>query len=80
MESTLVWAGMWTSITAGTLLLIPVLVEFFKRNLPICFGVALTLATIYTMTPYSVEAENAWNAIIPSLDKIWQRMTALGIG
>ena len=80
MESTLVWAGMWTSITAGILLLIPVLVEFFKRNLPICFGVALTLVTIYTMTPYSVEAENAWSAIIHSPEKIWQSITALGSG
>lgn len=78
MEATLVWAGMWTSITAGILLLIPVIFEFFKRNIPICFGVALTLTTIYTMTPYSTEAENAWNSITHYPQKVWHSISTLG--
>lgn len=60
MESTLVWAGMWTSITVSGLLLIPVILEFCKRNLPICFGITLTLLTLYALTPYSAGARSAW--------------------
>jgi hypothetical protein len=77
MEATLVSAGIWTSITAGVLLLIPVIIEFCKRNIPICFGIALTLTTIYTMTPYSVEADNAWNSITHYPEKVWQGITSL---
>lgn len=60
MESTLVWAGMWTSITVSGLLLIPVVLEFCKRNLPICFGITLALLTLYALTPYSAGARTAW--------------------
>ena len=60
MEATLVWAGTWTTITVSGLLLIPVLLEFCKRNLPICFGLALTLLTLYALTPYSAGARAVW--------------------
>lgn len=63
MESTLVWAGMWTSITISGLLLIPVILEFCKRNLPICFGLTVTLLTLYVLTPYSAGARAVWSPI-----------------
>ena len=61
MESTLAWTGMWTSILVSGFLIVPVLLEFFKRNLPICFGLLATILTIYCLTPYSAGARQVWN-------------------
>lgn len=71
MEATLVWAGTWTAVTTGILLLIPIILEFFKRNIPVCFGITLTLISIYTLTPYSEEARNAWSSITYYPVSIW---------
>lgn len=60
MESTLAWTGMWASILVSGFLVIPVLLEFFKRNLPICFGLLATVLTIYCLTPYSAGARQVW--------------------
>ena len=60
MEATLVWAGMWTSIMVGGLLLMPVIAAFFKRNLPICLGIITTLLTIACLSPHSSGAREIW--------------------
>ncbi len=61
MESTLAWTGMWTSILVSGFLIVPVLLEFFKRNLPICFGLLATILTIYCLAPYSAGARQVWS-------------------
>lgn len=60
MEATMVWTG---TVTIGGILLVPVLLEFFKRNLSICFGLLMTLFTIYCLTPYSAGARGVWSPI-----------------
>jgi hypothetical protein len=60
MESTFVWASVWTSIAFSIFLVVPVAVEFFKRNLPILFGLSLALAMMYLMAPSSPEIRAAW--------------------
>ncbi|WMU93245.1 hypothetical protein EMOOHJMP_00051 [Microcystis phage MaAM05] len=63
MESTLAWTGLWTSILVSGLVVITVLIEFCKRNLPICFGLLATLLTIYCLTPYSAGARQVWSPL-----------------
>ncbi len=63
MESTLAWTGMWTSILVSGVVVIPVLIEFFKRNLPIGFGLLATILTIYCLTPYSAGARQVWSPL-----------------
>lgn len=63
MESTLTWTGMWTSIIVSGLLIIPVVLEFMKRNFPICLGLIITILTLYCLTPYSAGARQAWAPI-----------------
>ncbi len=63
METTFVSSGMWASMLLGSLLLVPVILEFFKKNLPICFGLTTTLITIYCLTPYSAGAREVWTPI-----------------
>jgi hypothetical protein len=63
MESTLAWTGLWTSILVSGLVVITVLIEFCKRNLPICFGILATLLTIYCLTPYSAGARQVWSPL-----------------
>jgi hypothetical protein len=77
MEATLAWAGMWTAVTIGMLLLIPIVLEFCKRNVPICVGIVLTLISIYTLTPYSPEARNAWGSITHYPENVWHSINAL---
>jgi hypothetical protein len=60
MESTFVWASVWTSVAFSIFLVVPVVLEFFKRNLPILFGIVLTLAMMYLMAPNSPEIREAW--------------------
>lgn len=62
MEATMTW-GMWTSILVSGMLLIPVILEFFKRNMPICFGLLITLLAIYCLAPYSAGAREVWTPI-----------------
>lgn len=60
MDTTLVFAG---GTVIGGILLIPALMAFLKRNLPICFGLATTLLTIYCLAPYSAGAREVWTPI-----------------
>lgn len=77
MEATLVWAGTWTAVTTGVLLLIPLILEFFKRNVPVCFGITITLISIYSLTPYSEEARNAWSSITHYPASIWHSINTM---
>jgi hypothetical protein len=60
METTLVWAGVWTSLTVSFVLLGPVILTFCKRNLPMCFGLLMTLTGLYALAPYSAGARAVW--------------------
>jgi hypothetical protein len=62
MEATMTF-GVWTSILLSGILVIPVILEFCKRNLPICFGLLTTLLTLYCLTPYSAGAREVWTPI-----------------
>ncbi len=55
--------GVWTSIVVSSMLLVPIILEFCKRNLPICFGLFTTLLTIYCLAPYSAGAREVWTPI-----------------
>lgn len=56
METTFVWASVGLSI----MLLVPVVMEFFKRNLPVLFGIVMTLTTLYLLAPSSPEIRAVW--------------------
>lgn len=60
MDATLMWAGVWTSVTVGVLLLVPLVVEFFKRNLPVLFGITMALLTMQLLAPHSTEIQAVW--------------------
>jgi hypothetical protein len=62
MEATMT-LGVWTSIVVSGMLVIPIILEFCKRNLPICFGLLTTLLTIYCLAPYSAGAREVWTPI-----------------
>lgn len=59
METTFVWTG----IAVGGVLLIPLLLEFFKRNLPVLFGLIMFLLTLYWLSPHSPQIRAVWEPI-----------------
>lgn len=73
MDTTLVWTG---GTVIGGILLVPTLMTFLKRNLPLCFGLATTLLTIYCLTPYSAGARDVWEPI----SKIPAALAQMGSG
>jgi hypothetical protein len=64
MEATWVWAGVWTSVTISGLLIAPAFLEFCKRNLPICFGMIMTLLGLYLLAPYSAGGRGVWGILL----------------
>ncbi len=60
MEATIVWAGVWTGVTVSSFLIIPIIIEFCKRNLPIFFGIVMTVLALYLLAPASPEIRAVW--------------------
>lgn len=77
MEATLVWAGVWGSITVSGFLLVPIVLEFFKRNTPICFGLFMTVLGLYILMPYSAGARTLWTPISQIPSNILNALVAL---
>jgi hypothetical protein len=60
MESSLVWTSVWTGLTVGVLILIPLVLEFCKRNLPVVFGLTLVFLIGYAFSPTIPEIRLFW--------------------
>ena len=81
MELTLVSTGFWASVMVGGLLLVPVIIEFFKRNLPICLGLSVTLLTLCSLSPNNPAARAVWTPIYYTEDLLGRMLGSLiGIG
>lgn len=63
MDTVWVSTGIWISLGVGGMLLVPVLLEFAKRNLPILFGVIIFLLALQTLAPHSPEIHSLWSQI-----------------
>lgn len=58
-----VWVAntsLWVSFGVGIVLLVPIILEFSKRNLPVLFGVVAFVLVIRGMSPHSPEIQTVW--------------------
>jgi hypothetical protein len=58
-----VWAantGIWVSFAVGMMLLVPVILEFGKRNLPVLFGVVAFILVLRGLSSQSPEMHSLW--------------------
>lgn len=52
--------GIWVGFAVSVLLLVPVILEFGKRNLPVLFGVVVFVLVLRGLSNQSPEMQSLW--------------------